>query len=309
MGAIGIESDEGAWESKAGEWVAPIPFIGKAAKGAKGVIGAFARCDSFVPGTKVQLANGTSKPIEELSTNDEVLATDPETGETSAKAVTATIYTEDDKKYVDLGIQTDDGIKTITTTAHHPFWSETDQKWKDAGELKPGTTLRTDDGTPVTVDRTRAYQTTNETYNLTVADLHTYYVLAGATPVLVHNCNLPDGDAVPGIVFRALAQGEDPALGLAARAPDAVNVTPLSHVAGKRQSPWISTTKLPGTAASKYNQGYGVVAIDLSRVPGRIEDVSGGFPGKGRVDVYARKDQEVLIFQRIPARAIIGFWE
>jgi hypothetical protein len=24
-------------------------------------------------------------------------------------------------------------------------------------------------------------------YNLTVADLHTYYVLAGATPVLVHN--------------------------------------------------------------------------------------------------------------------------
>ncbi|WP_372500137.1 hypothetical protein [Streptomyces panaciradicis] len=26
-------------------------------------------------------------------------------------------------------------------------------------------------------------------YNLTVDQLHTYYVLAGATPVLVHNCN------------------------------------------------------------------------------------------------------------------------
>ncbi|WP_344447530.1 hypothetical protein, partial [Kitasatospora nipponensis] len=25
-------------------------------------------------------------------------------------------------------------------------------------------------------------------YNLTVTDLHTYYVLAGTTPVLVHNC-------------------------------------------------------------------------------------------------------------------------
>jgi len=28
--------------------------------------------------------------------------------------------------------------------------------------------------------------------NLTVADLHTYYVIAGTTPVLVHNC----GDAL-----------------------------------------------------------------------------------------------------------------
>ncbi|MFE0085891.1 hypothetical protein, partial [[Kitasatospora] papulosa] len=29
------------------------------------------------------------------------------------------------------------------------------------------------------------------TYNLTVEDFHTYYVLAGATPVLVHNSNCP----------------------------------------------------------------------------------------------------------------------
>ncbi|MFX0593820.1 hypothetical protein [Melissospora conviva] len=26
-------------------------------------------------------------------------------------------------------------------------------------------------------------------YNLTVEGIHTYYVLAGTTPVLVHNCN------------------------------------------------------------------------------------------------------------------------
>ncbi|MEN3614291.1 hypothetical protein AAH979_32675 [Plantactinospora sp. ZYX-F-223] len=28
-------------------------------------------------------------------------------------------------------------------------------------------------------------------YNLTVDDIHTYYVLAGTTPVLVHNCGGP----------------------------------------------------------------------------------------------------------------------
>ncbi|MFE1415581.1 ricin-type beta-trefoil lectin domain protein [Streptomyces sp. NPDC058746] len=145
--------------------------------------------NSFTAGTAVLLTDGTSKPIEELTTDDEVLATDPETGETASKSVTATIYTKDDKDYVDVGVQTDDGVETITTTAHHPFWSESDQTWKDAGDLTPGTTLRTDDGTEATIAQTRTYRAVNETYNLTVADLHTYYVLAGTTPVLVHNIN------------------------------------------------------------------------------------------------------------------------
>ncbi|WP_159042593.1 ricin-type beta-trefoil lectin domain protein [Streptomyces sp. IGB124] len=147
--------------------------------------------NSFVAGTEVLLADGTSKPIEELRSGDEVVATDPETGQTGTKTITATIYTEDDKNYVDLSIQTADGTKTITTTDHHPFWSESDQLWKDAGDLKPGTALRTDDGTSASVTTVRVYQAVNETYNLTVADLHTYYVLAGQTPVLVHNASCP----------------------------------------------------------------------------------------------------------------------
>jgi hypothetical protein len=74
-------------------------------------------------------------------------------------------------------------------------------------------------------------------------------------------------------------------------------------------SPWISTTKLPDTAFLKYGGNEnGVVAIDLSKVPGRVEDVSAGFPGKGRIDIYAKKDQEVLVYQNVPADAIIGYW-
>ncbi|MFJ4216104.1 hypothetical protein ACIP27_25640 [Streptomyces hydrogenans] len=34
----------------------------------------------------------------------------------------------------------------------------------------------------------QAWTQTANVRNLTVADFHTYYVLAGATPVLVHNC-------------------------------------------------------------------------------------------------------------------------
>ncbi|MFE5627097.1 ricin-type beta-trefoil lectin domain protein [Streptomyces virginiae] len=145
--------------------------------------------NSFVAGTEVLLADGSSKPIEDLVEGDEVLATDPETGETSGKTITATIYTEDDKTYVDLSVQTPDGVKTITATGHHPFWSETDQAWKDAEDLKSGETLRTDEGASVAIAAVRVYEAFDETYNLTVADLHTYYVLAGETPVLVHNSN------------------------------------------------------------------------------------------------------------------------
>ena len=56
-------------------------------------------------------------------------------------------------------------------------------------------TLRTDDGATVIVTATRQYAQHARTYNLTVDDLHTYYVLAGETPVLVHNsnCDLPEG--------------------------------------------------------------------------------------------------------------------
>ncbi|MCF6526612.1 hypothetical protein HOY81_26645 [Streptomyces sp. JJ36] len=168
--------------------------VGKVAKLVKGVKGlkAATRClkNSFLAGTEVLLADGTTKPIEELEPGDEVLATDPETGETVAKTVTAAIYTKDDKEYVDLTVTDGTGESDVlTTTAHHPFWSESEQRWLDAGDLKPGMILRTDDGTPATVHTTRTYTAHHDTYNLTLHGLHTYYVLAGQTPVLVHNSN------------------------------------------------------------------------------------------------------------------------
>ncbi|WP_405947719.1 HINT domain-containing protein [Streptomyces prunicolor] len=62
-----------------------------------------------------------------------------------------------------------------------------------SASLTPGTTLLTDEGATVIVTANRAYTRHATTYNLTVDDLHTYYVLAGETPVLVHN----SGDGIP----------------------------------------------------------------------------------------------------------------
>ncbi|MEU9624099.1 toxin C-terminal domain-containing protein, partial [Streptomyces sp. NPDC048155] len=50
-------------------------------------------------------------------------------------------------------------------------------------------------GKPLLIKANRPFIKHVRTYNLTVDGLHTYYVLAGQTPVLVHNsnCDLPEG--------------------------------------------------------------------------------------------------------------------
>ncbi|WNO76950.1 polymorphic toxin-type HINT domain-containing protein [Streptomyces sp. AM8-1-1] len=161
----------------------------KEADDAGGLLIACLRADSFVAGTRVQLADGTTKAIEGIHTGDTVLATDPQTGETKPQPVTAVILTKDDKEYVELRVETAEGIRAITATGHHPFWSESENAWINAAELTPGMTLRSDDGASVKLRGSRTYIDHQVTYNLTVAGLHTYYVLAGKMPVLVHNCN------------------------------------------------------------------------------------------------------------------------
>ena len=57
-----------------------------------------------------------------------------------------------------------------------------------ATELTSGEWLKTSAGTYVQITAiTRWTAHTATVHNLTVSDLHTYYVVAGNTPVLVHN--------------------------------------------------------------------------------------------------------------------------
>ncbi|MFD3921422.1 polymorphic toxin-type HINT domain-containing protein [Streptomyces sp. NPDC058595] len=143
----------------------------------------------FLAGTDVLMADGTTKDIEEVELGDEVQATDPDTGEAGSRKVTALIVTEDDKDFNTLSVATDRGVEKLTATHEHPFWSPSESRWVEAGELQPAMTLLSDDGTTVIVTANRAFTKHATTYNLTVDELHTYYVLAGKTPVLVHNSN------------------------------------------------------------------------------------------------------------------------
>ncbi|MFB7453269.1 polymorphic toxin-type HINT domain-containing protein, partial [Streptomyces sp. NPDC056194] len=150
--------------------------------------GLFARgCNCFLAGTDVLMADGSTKDIEDIKIGDEVSATDPETGESGIRKVTRLIRTDGDKYFNELTIATKDGPRKLTATHEHPFWSPSKKRWVEAGALQPGTTLLSDDGTTVTVENNRPFTQHARTYNLTVEGLHTYYVLAGATPILVHN--------------------------------------------------------------------------------------------------------------------------
>ena len=168
------------WESLA---YAFIPG-GRAGKGA-----AAADCMCFLAGTDVLMADGATKDIEDVAVGDMVQAADPTTGETGPRKVTRLIRTESDKHFNELSITTENGVDRLTATHEHPFWSPSEQDWIEAGDLKPGMTLLTDEGDTVIVTGNRPFTKHARTYNLTVEDLHTYYVLAGVTPILVHNSN------------------------------------------------------------------------------------------------------------------------
>ncbi|MBO2458110.1 polymorphic toxin-type HINT domain-containing protein [Actinomadura violacea] len=208
---------EGNWKNALLSGIAIVPWLGtlatskRIAKAAKA--GAKIGCNSFVPGTPVLLADGTSKPIEDIKVGDKVLATDPETGKTTAEPVLATITGHGDKNLVQITIDTgapqpswtskkqpkDSGslIRTntgqnrgvVVATDHHPFWVAGDiNKWIDATDLKPGMWLRTSAGTYAQVTATKHWTAHHQrAHNLTIAKLHTYYVEARNTPVLVHN--------------------------------------------------------------------------------------------------------------------------
>lgn len=178
---------------------------GESRGGGSDASSAATKCNSFPAGVRVLMADGTTKPIEDVRDGDTVMATDPQTGETAPRTVSTTITTPDDKDFTDLTLTDDANPRgppaKLTSTSHHPYWSESRHQWVDAGELTSGEHLRQPDGTTLTVDSIRTYPYAVTTHNLTVEDLHTYYVLAGTTPVLVHNC----GETV---LYRSPAEGK-----------------------------------------------------------------------------------------------------
>ncbi|MQY40934.1 hypothetical protein SRB17_89680 [Streptomyces sp. RB17] len=155
--------------------------------GSLGVFSIRAGC-SFAASTLVLLAHGKTKPIKKIRPGDKVEAGNASTGKhVGARTVTATLVNHD-HDLIDLTVRVRSGKAAVLhTTSEHPFWDDTKHSWIPAGQLKPGHVLNTVRNRHALLSAVRVRPGKAAMYNLTVNELHTYYVLAGTTPVLVHN--------------------------------------------------------------------------------------------------------------------------
>ncbi|MFI9561460.1 polymorphic toxin-type HINT domain-containing protein [Nonomuraea endophytica] len=161
----------------------------KLAKAVKALIKVCA--NSFVPSTLVLMADGSRRPIAEVRVGDAVVATDPVTGKTAVKTVTGLIVGDGVKGLVKITIggasDSEAESTTVTATDEHPFWVVDSKEWAKAIDLRPGQWLQSPTGTWVQVQSVERWTAPQRVYNLTIDDIHTYYVGVADAEVLVHN--------------------------------------------------------------------------------------------------------------------------
>ncbi|WP_240741115.1 polymorphic toxin-type HINT domain-containing protein [Deinococcus sp. Arct2-2] len=175
--------------------------------------------NSFAPSTPVRSLSGLVA-IGALTIGTPVLAFNEQTGENGYYPITA-VHKNIDPDITYLAIQDpEQGNKTeyIETTPEHPFYlsknvdashrpapeghADLNSNWVGAGHLKIGDKIKQADGTLGTIANVITLQQTQEMFNLTVSEAHTYYV--GDQGWLVHNADAPK----PLTLYRAVSEGE-----------------------------------------------------------------------------------------------------
>ena len=146
--------------------------------------------DCVAAGTPIWTESGLA-PIETIAVGDRVLAQDVETGELAYKPVLKTTV-RPPKELCPLRL----GNETIVSTGGHRYWIA-GEGWVKARDVSPQSLVHT-----VTCSKpvwSAKQGQTAETYNLVVADFHTYFV--GKTGILCQDLLIPKSTAnvVPGL--------------------------------------------------------------------------------------------------------------
>ncbi len=150
----------------------------------------------FAAGTPVQTETGLIA-IEAIRPGDRVLAQDVETGELAYKPVLHTTV-RPERKLSRLQV----GDETFTVTLGHRFWTP-GRGWTKTVDLESQMRLRTATSSLPVISQKEG--TTERTYNLVVADFHTYFV--GNAAILTHDVEIPTRSdrVVPGLDRRRVA--------------------------------------------------------------------------------------------------------
>lgn len=142
-------------------------------------------CCCFSPETLVLTETG-ARSIVSLKVGENVFAKDIKTGDVSLKPITQTIVTENKPLYHVTILTHDNNSEIFKVTDNHPFWTQ-QYGWVDVAELKEGMMLTTYEEQTSVVQSIIQTSIIENTYNITVADYHTYF--AGVNNTLVHNCD------------------------------------------------------------------------------------------------------------------------
>ncbi|MFE9747142.1 RHS repeat-associated core domain-containing protein [Saccharothrix saharensis] len=250
-----------SWASDVAEARDKVTKVNTVVDAARAAARSCAAKNSFPGDTLVLMADGSTKRIDQVEVGDKVANSEPESERTEQHDVVGVIVSHADKGYVDLTITTPDGPKTVKVTGHHPFYNATAGLWTDAADLQEGTLLATPGNGRAFITAVRDYRADLRTYNLTVESVRTYYVLAGATPVLVHNCPMArDAKSLQGIRLPRTYEGLDIAHVRSNHFPGGAGVNRDKHM-------WPSGTtdeQLEGIARQALKNGPKVVGYDKS---------------------------------------------
>ncbi len=147
-------------------------------------------CDCLAAGTNVWTETGPMA-IENIRRGDRVLSQDSETGELAYKPVLGTTI-----RPVSRLVRTRILGESIICSAGHPFWIAGDG-WIKAEQLQEGMRFHAVGGTTTIESVEPAHEAV--TYNLIVADFHSYFV--GENKVLSHDNTIrrPTNTLVPGL--------------------------------------------------------------------------------------------------------------
>ena len=148
--------------------------------------------NSFPEGTLVLMADGTTRPIEEVDPGDQVLADDPLDDLPAQVQTVVGRSSSTTRTWTTVEIDQDgDGIADgeITSTPNHLIWTE-DGVWEEAVELEVGDRLLSADGSWLEVTNVQSNTVEEEiTFDLDVEDIDSYFIFAADGSLLVHNCD------------------------------------------------------------------------------------------------------------------------
>lgn len=149
-----------------------------------------ASCRRLAAGTPVWTESGL-KAVERILSGDLVLSQNVETGELTYKPVLRTTIRPKGELIRILA-----GDQAILCSGGHPFWVA-GKGWGKAREMMSGCYLHCVSGT--TLVRSVKEADSQTTYNLVIADFHTYFV--GSARILTHDNTVraPTNAVVPGL--------------------------------------------------------------------------------------------------------------